>query len=265
MALWWMHRWWYGCSRWLCHGYQHDGEPWSITFAIGFALAAVSQLTLIAPWAIGVPLPWSTFTLLRKVAMEVWCRYLTIQLATFSKTIKKGMTIIMTENYNYSTDRSLWRSTFCKVLELWTDANQLGRVLLILPAGQKLYTKKEDCWLLPSYMGILTLSPYAAALSPWRREQTVLRLMMLTKVKIGKGWVLWRYRRSSLLVYCSTSYLWCPWYHFCCVCNILGPLILLSHGMRFVWPSCGTPKNLVTKQVLEITKDMSGVILQEHH
>ena len=44
-------RWWYGRSRWLRYGYQHDGnrEVWPF-FAIGFALAAISQLTLIALW-----------------------------------------------------------------------------------------------------------------------------------------------------------------------------------------------------------------------
>ena len=52
---WYVHRWWYGSSRWLCNGYQHDRnkEVWPF-FAIGFCLAAISDLTLIALGAIAL-------------------------------------------------------------------------------------------------------------------------------------------------------------------------------------------------------------------
>ena len=77
------------------HGYQHDGERevWPF-FAIGFALAAVSQLTLIALGAIGVALALIYLSLSKKGGNGgADPLLLTIQSATFSKTIKKGVTL----------------------------------------------------------------------------------------------------------------------------------------------------------------------------
>ena len=75
MALWWnANRWWYGCSRWLCHGYQQwwRAVKYGILCHRFCSCSRSSQLTLIALGAhVVLPLPLIHLTLSKKGGNEV--------------------------------------------------------------------------------------------------------------------------------------------------------------------------------------------------
>ena len=106
-------------------------------FAIGFALAAVSQLTLIALGTIGVSLALIYLTLSKKGGNGGGgAATSNDQLATFSKTIKKGVTL-STENYNYLNQivkRVWWRSTFLQGSWNYERMQNLGWAYSLIPA-----------------------------------------------------------------------------------------------------------------------------------
>ena len=92
---------------------------------------------------------------------------LTIQLATFSKTIKKGVTTIMTEKLQLSkSDRQKvwWRSTFLQGSWNYERMQNLGWAYSLIPAIKKLYTNKEDqAAALKRHLKFFNTHPYVAA------------------------------------------------------------------------------------------------------
>ena len=134
--------------------------------------------------------------------------------------------------------------------------------LLIDPSYQKLYTKKEDqAAALERHMEFFNTHPYVAApiigvtlaLEEERANGAAIDDAAIQGVKIGMmgplagiGDPVFWFTVRPILGALGAS--------LAASGNILGPSSSLSHGMRFVWPSCGTRKNLATKQVLKLPK-----------
>lgn len=171
----------------------------------------------------------------------------------------------MTEKLQLSkSDRQKvwWRSTFLQGSWNYERMQNLGWAYSLIPAIKKLYTKKEDqAAALERHMEFFNTHPYVAApiigvtlaLEEERANGAAIDDAAIQGVKIGMMGplagigdpVFWFTVRPILVPLV---------HHLLHLVTSLAHSSSLSHGMRFVWPSCGTRKNLVTKQVLKLPK-----------
>ena len=141
-------------------------EVWPF-FAIGFAFAAISQLTLIALGAIGVAIAFIYLNLSNKVAEMVAELHLVqaTQSAISWKTTRKGA--LMAEKIQLSqADRKKvwWRSQFLQGAWNYERMQNLGWAYSLIPAIKKLYTNKEDqAAALKRHLEFFNTHPYVAA------------------------------------------------------------------------------------------------------